>query len=145
MKQIVTLMAIMFLWLSSSLAQDYEVKYDYDQSGNRLRRRTITITVPKATVEGKKSLKPVEEKWAERKVTVFPNPTKGNLSISIMDGKEEQAYRYVLYSMSGQILKKGKFFSNGRHGIPLDGYKAGIYLLQLHDGEDKLDFRILKE
>ncbi len=144
MKHLLSLISITLLWISSSLAQTYEVKYDYDASGNRLRRRTITITVPKAIAEKKKSIEPVEEIWAERKITVYPNPTKGNLSINIED-QGEKTYRYFLYSTSGQLLKQGNFKNNGHHGIPLNGYRSGTYILQLHDGKDKLDFRIIKE
>lgn len=139
-----TFLAILSLALLVISAQAQYVEYEYDVSGNRIRRETIPVKLSNNSTT-KKSTKPIETIWNEREVTVYPNPTKGNLSIRIQNGEEECQYNYSLYNTSGQMLRQGKFKNNGRHGIPLHEYKPGIYILQVTTKDEKLNFRIMKE
>ncbi len=146
MRKILILGALLSIAFCSLQAQGtYEISYDYDEAGNRLRRRLIPVPIAKPTAENKKKSSPIEESWGERKITVYPNPTKGNLSINVEEADNEKNYQYYLYSSTGQLLMQGDFQNNGRHAIPLDGYKPGVYYLNLYDKDKKLNFKILKQ
>jgi hypothetical protein len=46
----------------------------------------------------------VVEQLGERKITVFPNPTKGSLAVEIVGGDEKDELSISLYTATGQRL-----------------------------------------
>jgi len=86
---------LLFLFLSlisiSALATDV-ISYAYDNAGNRTSRKVVVYTT--TLTHAKKQTqdpKPVEEQLGERKITVYPNPTKGALAVEITGGNDKPA------------------------------------------------------
>jgi hypothetical protein len=141
MKKLLLITGLLVAVVMTIAAQS--VSYEYDASGNRIRR--IMITLKNASSADEKDEEPIETGWGERKVTIFPNPTKGNLTIKIEGGEEETGYRYTLFNIGGQALKQGETYNKGNFPLSLNEYATGIYILILYSKDDKLTFKIVKE
>ena len=61
---------------------------------------------------------------------VFPNPSKGLISIDFNSALDLQ---FTLYSMSGQVLKTG--YKNGNFSVDISEFQSGLYLLSISDLE----------
>jgi hypothetical protein len=59
------------------------------------------------------------------KLTVFPNPTNGILSVGGTNGE----VTFNLYSMEGRLIKAGKL--NASAQLSIEELNSGLYLLQL--------------
>lgn len=137
------LLAICFFLKANA---QYSIEYTYDDSGNRTHRTIITlpssITTPSLPDV---PIPPVVDQLGERKVEVFPNPTKGKLLVHITGGKIEDVYTFTLYSTTGQQIFEGKRYGQGDYPIEMEQYPSGIYILILKTEGEKLSYKIIKE
>lgn len=123
------------------------VDYTYDAAGTRLQRKMRIVPLSsKMTSEGDQDPpKAIEEIWGERVVTIFPNPSKGNLTIEIKCGETDVAYDFSLYSASGSVVKVGKISRPGFSPISFSEMSSGMYFLVLRCKDKNLTFKIIKE
>ncbi len=143
MKKLFLIIGLFVLAVSTVTAQDKIIEYEYGASGNRVRRNTIELKSASSATE--EDEQPIETVWGEREVTIFPNPTKGNLKIRIEGGEDEAFYSYTLFSSNGQILKEGQINDKGEYPLSMQQFSSGIYILVLQYNSDKLTFKIVKE
>tara|TARA_B110000902_G_C14282271_1_gene577391 strand:- start:131 stop:1804 length:1674 start_codon:yes stop_codon:yes gene_type:complete len=61
--------------------------------------------------------------FQENEISLFPNPTKGNISIQNISN-----YNYKIYNLSGQVINASKF---GVNSIDISSQKQGVYILKL--------------
>nr|WP_321450319.1 T9SS type A sorting domain-containing protein [uncultured Carboxylicivirga sp.] len=144
MKTLLVLMLFGFLINFSLKGQDYEVKYTYGASGNRIKRelKKISLNSLKSTKEEEQT---IEEEWGDVTVSLFPNPTKGNLKVLIEGGNTESEYSYQVYNNAGTMVLNGTIDAQGEHIIPLSSFNSGLYFLILQKGEEALTYKIIKE
>ena len=90
-------------------------------------------------------VEPITDSWDEREVIVYPNPTKGNLKVSISGGNPDDKYTYAIYDSAGKIILKGRITKLGEYPFKLQRYNAGIYFLVLECNSDKKTYKIIKE
>lgn len=76
------------------------------------------------------------------KVTIYPNPNKGNFSIDFSEILERNAYLEI-YNVNGQIISKIPIHSNNQNIIFTD--KPGIYFLKLFNGGNLYNEKIILE
>jgi len=140
------ILLILFLlsFLSTGIAQNI-VSYAYDNAGNRISRKIVLLSsnpthVKKDTI----APAPVEEQLGDRKITVFPNPTKGALAVEITGGSDKDDIHIVLFSAQGIQLKNLKV-TNGTTAIDMHLYPAGWFILRVLAGDKVTEFKIIKE
>ncbi|PQJ13115.1 hypothetical protein CJD36_005065 [Flavipsychrobacter stenotrophus] len=79
-------------------------------------------------------------------VTMTPNPTTDDVKISFTSGKKEKVTVRVMdisgVSIYNQDLGEQK---NGTISVPLSTFAAGIYMVELTQGEQKVTQRLVKE
>jgi uncharacterized protein YjdB len=76
-----------------------------------------------------------------KKIKIFPNPTKGLISIQIVD----ENFSYDLYSILGIILKNNNSCNN-HTTIDLSNYPTGTYFIRIRtENNDQQVIKILKE
>ncbi len=142
MKKLLILAFLLFI-VKIVMAQTYKVKYEYDNSGNRIKRYITEITLKSA--HSADDEEPILDSWEEREVTIYPNPTKGNLKINISGGDEDANYTYKIFDSRGNQVLNGKITDLGETPIPLDNQSPGVYILILQTNNERKSYKIVKQ
>lgn len=132
------------------LSAQTPVIYLYDDAGNRI-FRTIELKSANADSSNKGNavsaiLKPevFQDKLGDKKILIYPNPTRGQLKIDI-EGYQEEVYSGLyLYTVSGGLLFS-KSPANSSMEVDLSDFPVGTYILKIVLGNYKSDWKILKE
>ncbi|MEA4935854.1 hypothetical protein SDC9_158301 [bioreactor metagenome] len=121
------------------------VSYTYDTAGNRISRKIVSLPPPPP--QGSKlyvDSTAIQDMMDERTITVYPNPTRGALGVEINGGDTKEDLRLIIYNGQGMQL----YNSNAQPGInPIDmmAYPKGWYILRVQAGENKKEFKVIKE
>lgn len=78
-------------------------------------------------------------KWT---ALVYPNPTKGMVSIEL-EGISMNNYSTTVYDIFGKQLMKQKMWT-GRSAIDISEFESGIYIVEIEAGGKKIRQRIIK-
>jgi len=89
---------------------------------------SITLTVPIGITTDVAGL------FTDNSVQVFPNPSKGKISISI---DSYDMFDVLILNIEGRVVYKDHTALNNKE-IDLEGLAKGLYLLQLKDKDNKL-------
>ena len=144
------LVKILFICVLSfmlSMSAKAQIYYSYDSNGNRLLR---SITLKKNAVVGdsvyKEELKKeiFKEDLGETQISIYPNPTHGDLVIDVTGLLDEIPIEYSVYTSSGTLLKKQKL-SEHKLNIDFNNYPSGIYVLKLRLEGKVSEWKIIKE
>lgn len=126
--------------------------FSYDASGNRANRTMQTIELGLPTKSGSKNNseeKEVKEeeyafqKLADGNVRIYPNPTQGELKVSLEGFETTEGISLMLYNIQGQLIENKEIVSNLSE-LDLTSQASGIYFLKLVRGNEKLDYKIIK-
>ena len=160
------LFLLMMIWFVPDVLGQ-QVKYTYDDSGNRT-HRTIVLQQPPQSSPSSKGSPPVEDApktrasipemddyaryeeqryedmLGERKVTIYPNPTRGMIQIEFEGYGEMRGSRLLLYNMQGNLMMQ---VNNVESYTTLDltPYPAGMYILILTEGSARSEWRVIKQ
>lgn len=131
-----------------------EINFSYDEMGNRTRHNVVTLKstpfINTTDSAGFNYFDPnspddkFEDNLGNKKITIYPNPTKGQLLVEIQGYEKESASSLYLYNLSGKLLKT---VSPANANVPLDlsQYPAGVYILKIKLGEAVSEWKIIKE
>ena len=114
------------------------VKYSYDNAGNRTKRE-IVFTRSEAMEDEENS-----EMVSEHEIQIYPNPTEGDLNVSISNISNDNQAAITLYDISGRLLKK-EDATTGRVNIDISGVANGIYIMQIMIDEKVTTWKIIKK
>lgn len=128
-----------------ALAQTKVFEYDYDASGNRTQREFIQLK--SAIVPGGESLseeqKILEDTLDGHGIKIYPNPTKGKITVSI-SGLEKEPARVLVFSPQGKLIAD-KEFTGPENTVDLSAQPAGMYLMKIVIGELSTNWKIVKD
>jgi len=129
------------------------VTYGYDASGNRMSR--VIVFTSKAQAPLPKAEATAEEEPAEEKVytemlknfsvRIYPNPTKGDLTVEIQQLPDGQTANLKLYNMSGKLIHHKNNFHGGIEKFNISKHPAGIYVLKIVAGDSSTEWKIVKK
>jgi hypothetical protein len=128
-----------------ALAQTKVFEYDYDASGNRTQREFIQLK--SATVPGGADLSEQQELLEDalegHEIKIYPNPTKGKITVSI-SGLEKEPARVLVFSPQGRLIADKKF-TGPENTVDLSAHPAGMYLMKIMVSELSADWKIVKD
>ena len=139
------LIFLLLVAISLTVSGQNMVSYAYDNAGNRISRKIVLLTSNSA--HAKKDTiapSPVEEQMGGRKLTVYPNPTKGELKVDITGGNNKDEIQIQLFSAQGIQLQSRKA-TNGTTPIDMTLYPPGWYILRVKAGEKVTEIKIIKQ
>ena len=119
------------------------ISYGYDQAGNRVSRKIVSLGSPQSAKQNTDKTV-VTEPLGERTITVYPNPTKGILSIEIKGGNIEEVIHLYIYNGQGAMLYSA-VAQQGLNPLHLTNYPSGWYILRVQSPENSKEFKIIKE
>ncbi|MBR6162069.1 MAG: T9SS type A sorting domain-containing protein [Bacteroidales bacterium] len=152
MKKKYVLLLICLFIASALLAQAPLARtYDYDASGNRVLRKTITMrsletTTPDTAYNREREYCKMEDpnifsdNVCKQDVRIFPNPTSGMLTL-MFDRPLGNGY-YRVFSLSGKILLEGNLSQNTK--MDLSSLPGGTYLIRITLDNDSETWKIIK-
>lgn len=145
LKKTSLLLLLIFQWLIAISMYSQTVSYTYDQAGNRISRKVITLPPPPQGAKQQFSDSTVvQDMMGERTITVYPNPTRGALGVEIKGGDTEDALYITLFSGHGVQLYNG-IAQPGINPIDVTAYPKGWYILRVQAGEERKEFKVIKE
>lgn len=120
-----------------------QVIYSYDAGGNRIERAVILLGQRLADTTATEEIQepPIEDGM----VLVYPNPTDGNLTVSISPIllEEEENARYLVVDLSGKEIRKGQLVQSITT-LDLTSEASGNYILTVFVGERREDWQLVK-
>lgn len=130
---------------SFGMSGDTTFVFSYDASGNRTERvidltKSAEITASSSTANEEKLF---EAELANLEIRIYPNPTKGVLKVEIPDIGDIKP-TLVVYNLQGKQLVH-KTVSNQISTINLSGHPAGMYIMKIVNGQESLDWKIIKD
>ncbi len=146
------LLALLFiLFVSTSELFSQSVIFEYDDSGNCIFKYKTVVLSPsyaKKNTENQSSdtIKVPAQKsmFGERKLTIFPNPTKGVLKIEITGKTLDNQGQYIVTDLSGKRILSG-IFESMSFQVDMTTLPEGGYFIKLMI-ENKQDiWKIIKE
>lgn len=130
---------------SFGMSGDTTFVFSYDASGNRTERvidltKSAEITASSSTANEEKLF---EAELVNLEIRIYPNPTKGVLKVEI-PGIGDIKPTLVVYNLQGKQLVH-KTVSNQISTINLSGHPAGMYIMKIVNGQESLDWKIIKD
>jgi len=160
MKKLILINIMLLLGL---IAKSQSYIYTYDNNGNRIKREFIPFKTTKDTVATdstanitdsatvaannqttQQQQQQYEAMLGEQKITVFPNPTKGELTIDISNFAEGSKGFILVSDMQGRILFKNKNI-NSSNNLNLSSVAKGNYILKIGLNNISKEWVIVKE
>ena len=126
------------------------IHFNYDESGNRVKRY---IVLGKGSSSGDETSKKYEEsnksaefvdKLEELTIKIYPNPTRGQLSVEINGLGIDETVDYQLFSQTG-ILIQSNMNTSSRFTVDLSKHPGGIYILKLMIHGKVSDWKVIKK
>lgn len=128
-----------------SQAQIYQIKYTYDDAGNREKRQVIIVGKSNlALIDTTIVTEPITDWLNKMKISIYPNPTKGILIIDIANMPEDVSGDITIHNMEGKSLLKLNQL-NSTNKLDLSDYPTGIYVLRIRSLEKSCEWKIVKE
>jgi hypothetical protein len=135
---------LLFLLLSAGIALSAQnVTYTYDAAGNRT-QRVITLSSKSLPSQSLNAATPLEDLVAERKVKIYPNPTKGMLAVEVDNLEGDVKGEFSIHNAAGSLIKKQKTVS-GKATFDLTSQPTGVYFLRIRLGDEVNTWKIIKE
>ena len=146
MKHIFTITLLLFVLTPFINCAQTTIKFEYDESGHRDYRYVITLSSAKITADSSSTsqfLKPVEDHIGFQEIKIYPNPTKGLLKIDL-PSLNDQVVSLRVHDSNGKLIiqQTGTGFGNE---INLYDYPSGLYILNIRIGQEKKEWKIIKE
>lgn len=143
MKQFYLLFSFLLV-LTSGIAQNKIVSYAYDLAGNRISRKVVDLYSNPSHVKKSADPVPVEDQLGDRKITVYPNPTRGALAVEITGGDAKEEVHLILFSAQGtQLQNLG--ITGTVTPVDMSSYPGGWYILRITAGAKATEFKIIKQ
>ncbi len=130
---------------SFGMSGDTTFVFTYDASGNRIERvidltKSAQITASSSSANEEKLF---EAELSNLDIRIYPNPTKGVLKVEIPDIGDIKP-TLVVYNLQGKQLVH-KTVSNQISTINLSVHPAGMYIMKIVNGQESLDWKIIKD
>lgn len=143
-----TFILLVFAFLSGSFfynASAGEIVFEYDDAGNCiLKRKTIVLQKVKQQIDDELNAEPETGTLGNTTIVIHPNPTHGVLLIEINGDLSEAPYQVNLSNTSGKLMQQ-KHFSDSALTLDMTEYPAGVYILQIKQGKEAKEWKIIKE
>lgn len=140
MKRILLLLSIAVTGIATATNPEV-ARYTYDSAGNRVSREIIIGVAGDEPQDIAASLIDV---MASKAVRIYPNPTDGNLTISIDDYEESDQASFIIYDLSGVIVYDSKATGQAS-SVDISDCQSGIYILTIIINGNHSSWRVIKK
>jgi hypothetical protein len=133
---------IIAILLTKQIQAQTKVCYNYDKAGNRINNICLKSTLAQA--DSAAIAQPITENLGEMTITLYPNPTKGQLTIKVANMPEDVKGEIILSDITGRLLMKQKAIRETTL-IDISSHPTGIYVLKIRIGDKVSEWKVIKE
>ncbi len=148
MKKIILLLII--AGISNILSAQTTYEFGYDNTGNRILRHVVELRHTQTNNNSNNANNsdsttlPQTATMGDMQISVMPNPTAGNLQISITNLPEAVQGGITVWDLnSKEIYKQDGIYATNK--IDLSKQQKGIYMMQIRVGSKKSEWKVVKE
>lgn len=116
------------------------ISYSYDNAGNRIKKEIVMSKMKDA----KSDEQSYSEMLQKHDIHIYPNPTEGDLTISISNVDNSNQVSIMLYEVNGTLVKQAKL-ENGQAIMNIQNKAPGIYMMQISVDEKSTTWKIIKK
>jgi hypothetical protein len=117
------------------------VSYSCDAAGNRTVR---TFSLSPSSPSPEEAITSLSDIIAEKSILIFPNPTKGIVTVEIKEYSNEMKAEFRLTDLSGKTIINRKA-TGSIQTFELSRQASGIYLLHIQINGESVVWKIIKE
>ena len=132
----------LFISVFSVNAYADRVVYSYDASGNRIQSQK-QIRLRDAENGSDQDTIPLRESLSSHRITIYPNPTKGQFSVEITGSAIPDNSSISIYNLQGSVI-----YQNDEpdilNEIDLSSQLNGIYMLRITIDSETSTWKIIK-
>ena len=134
-----------FMLFSAFVFSQSKIGYAYDMAGNRIKREIVmSASQAMAKKQSFESQDFYSERLREHSVKIYPNPTQGNLKVSISGLENSDKCHLDVYSIQGtQILAFDVNSDNAN--VDISNQPNGVYMLQITINGKSTTWKIIKK
>jgi hypothetical protein len=141
MNKLIVLLPLIIL--SAGLVFGQDVSFDYDADGNMEFRYVVELRSSAQSTEEEETTGVVTSEIPNGKIVIYPNPTKGKITIDITPIVPEEKNLLQLYDMNGKLLENREM-KESQTDLEING-PPGTYLLNIYRGETVSKWKIIKQ
>ena len=124
------------------------IEFTYDAAGNRIGRQVIVIPQLKSAKQSNSDqelLAPIQTNCNELDIIIYPNPTRGNVSLKFEGHFDFESVQYRVFNAAGRVVANGNLDASGLNPLPISHLPAGVYILTLQYGNDTKTVKLIKQ
>lgn len=139
MKKTILILSLILI-AACSYSQTY-IRFEYDDAGNRVVRKVVSIRSSGSSTDIAEEVE--RDKIGEFNISIFPNPTQGNLQVHI-DGLNAQNSSILVYDLNGrEIFSVNELKSENL--IDITRQPSGTYIMIINIDDKRSQWKIMKE
>ena len=131
----------LLLLMTGTIAQADSISYSYDANGNRVTLLNNGMNRSNPTDESER--KPGSESLGQHRVTIYPNPTDGRISVEITGTGSLEESAITVYGIMGNMVYNDSEI-DVENEIDLTTCPDGMYILIIKIGSDIGIWKIIK-
>ena len=136
-----TMISLFLSIISISLYAD-RISYYYDNAGNMTQSQR-QIRVSDAENGSSRDTIPLMESLSSHRITIYPNPTKGQLNVEITGKEIPERSSITLNNMHGVIIYSNDEPEQQNH-IDLTSQPNGLYILIIRIDSETSTWKVIK-
>lgn len=117
------------------------ISYTYDNAGNQIKRNVIMLD--KRVAVKTEEVKPIEQGDLGEKILIYPNPTKGEITIDTSGFDEFKEGNVSIIDMQGKTILKEKMISNDTY-LNISSNPSGTYIMTINIDGKRHQWKIIK-
>ena len=131
----------LLLLMTGTIAQADSISYSYDANGNRVTLLNNGMNRSNPTDETER--KPGSESLGQHRITIYPNPTDGRISVEITGTGSLEESAIPVYGIMGNMVYNDSEI-DVENEIDLTTCPDGMYILVIKIGSDIGIWKIIK-
>jgi hypothetical protein len=120
-----------------------KVCYNYDKAGNRTDRTICLKSIP-ANADSNSTSQPFTEILGEITITLYPNPTQGQLTIKVANMPFDSKGEIILSDITGRLILEQNALKETTL-IDISSQSTGLYVLRIRIGDKVSEWKVIKE
>ncbi len=121
----------------------HKVKYE------KLGSKTVKLTVNNFSITKKINISiadkdvPEEPESTGDKISIFPNPSSGEININVKPTEQKELYSINIYKSTGKVVYKGQINSGEKKTLNLSQSGKGIYLVKIFNDKKSETYKVM--